>query len=340
MTFDAEQVYQELQPCYQGRVRRDELLSRHGTFGVGGPADVWVTLETPEEVLDLVSRCMANSWPLLLLGNGTNVLYADAGARGVVARLALNVYTIEDHGDGTALLRAGAGVSWPKLLNELAVLGWGGLEFGPGIPGTLGGGVISNAGAHFGNLGEVLEWVDVVDARPNAERVPQVRHYEHAELDMSYRHSRFRSERRIVFDDEGHPVVAPRDLIEPAEIITRLGVRLHHDEPQQLRARIEEFKQHRKRTQPPQQSAGSVFKNPEGDYAARLIEQAGLKGQAHGKARISERHANFIVNGGGASAADVVALIVEARRRVQEQFGVELELELELRGTWERRASP
>ena len=340
MTFDAEQVYQELQPCYQGRVRRDELLSRHGTFGVGGPADVWVTLETPEEVLDLVSRCMANSWPLLLLGNGTNVLYADAGARGVVARLALNVYTIEDHGDGTALLRAGAGVSWPKLLNELAVLGWGGLEFGPGIPGTLGGGVISNAGAHFGNLGEILEWVDVVDARPNAERVPQVRHYEHAELDMSYRHSRFRSERRIVFDDEGHPVVAPRDLIEPAEIITRLGVRLHHDEPQQLRARIEEFKQHRKRTQPPQQSAGSVFKNPEGDYAARLIEQAGLKGQAHGKARISERHANFIVNGGGASAADVVALIVEARRRVQEQFGVELELELELRGAWERRASP
>ncbi|MGH2480049.1 MAG: FAD-binding protein, partial [Ktedonobacteraceae bacterium] len=114
MTFDAEQVYQELQPLYQGRVRRDELLSRHGTFGVGGPADVWVTLETPEEVLDLVSRCMANSWPLLLLGNGTNVLYADAGARGVVARLALNVYTIEDHGDRTALLRAGAGVSWPK----------------------------------------------------------------------------------------------------------------------------------------------------------------------------------------------------------------------------------
>ena len=340
MTFDAEQVYQELQPCYQGRVRRDELLSRHSTFGVGGPADVWVTLETPEEVLDLVSRCMANSWPLLLLGNGTNVLYADAGARGVVARLALNVYTIEDYDDGTALLRAGAGVSWPKLLNELAALGWGGLEFGPGIPGTLGGGVISNAGAHFGNLGEVLEWVDVVDARPNVEHVPQVRHYEHAELDMSYRHSRFRSERRIVFDDEGHPVVAPRDLIEPAEIITRLGVRLHHDEPQQLRARIEEFKQHRKRTQPPQQSAGSVFKNPEGDYAARLIEQAGLKGQAHGKARISERHANFIVNGGGASAADVVALIVEARRRVQEQFGVELELELELRGAWERRASP
>lgn len=338
MTFDAEQVYQELQPRYQGRVRRNEPLARHGTFGVGGPADVWVTLETAAEVLDLVSRCMAHDWPLLLVGNGTNVLYADAGARGIVARLALNVYIIEDHGDGTALLKAGAGVSWPKLLNELAPLGWGGLEFGPGIPGTLGGGVISNAGAHFGNLGEVLAWVDVVDAHPNAQHAPIVRHYEHAELEISYRHSRFRSTRGITFDNEGQPIVAPRALIEPLEIITQLGVRLHQDDPQRLRARIEEFKEHRKRTQPPQQSAGSVFKNPAGDYAARLIEQVGLKGTAHGKARISERHANFIVNSGGASAADVIALIVEARRRVKEQFGRELELELELRGAWENTA--
>jgi UDP-N-acetylmuramate dehydrogenase len=335
MTFDVEKVYQELHPRYQGRVRRNEPLSRHGTFGVGGPADVWVTLETSDELLDLVSRCMANEWPLLLVGNGTNVLYADAGARGIVARIALNDYTIEEQGENGALLIAGAGVSWPRLLNELAPLGWGGLEFGPGIPGTLGGGVISNAGAHFGNLGQVLEWVDVVDARPGAGQRPSVRRYTHDELDLSYRHSRFRSQRRIFFDDSGRPVVAPRELIEPGEIISRLGVRLHRADPQELRARIEEFKQHRKRTQPPQQSAGSVFKNPEGDYAARLIEQAGLKGKAHGKARISERHANFIVNAGGASAADVVALIVEARQRVKELFKIELELEVELRGAWE-----
>jgi UDP-N-acetylmuramate dehydrogenase len=335
MTFDAEKVYQELRPRYQGRVRRNEPLSRHGTFGVGGPADVWVTLEAADELLDLVSRCMANEWPLLLVGNGTNVLYADAGARGIVARIALNDYTIEEQGTDGALLIAGAGVSWPRLLNELAPLGWGGLEFGPGIPGTLGGGVISNAGAHFGNLGQVLEWVDVVDARPGAGTRPMVRRYTHDELDLSYRHSRFRSQRRIFFDDNGQPVVAPCELIEPGEIISRLGVRLHRADPQELRAKIEEFKQHRKRTQPPQQSAGSVFKNPEGDYAARLIEQAGLKGKAHGKARISERHANFIVNAGGASAADVVALIVEARRRVKELFKVELELEVELRGAWE-----
>src|SRR5579885_1784959 len=186
MTFDAEKVYQELHPRYQGRVRRNESRSRHGTFGVGGPADVWVTLETSDELLDLVSRCMANEWPLLLVGNGTNVLYADAGARGIVARIELNDYTIEERGDDGALLIAGAGVSWPRRLNELAPLGWGGLEFGPGIPGTLGGGVISNAGAHNSDLGRVLEWVEVLDARAAEERggVATMRRYSHAELKL------------------------------------------------------------------------------------------------------------------------------------------------------------
>jgi UDP-N-acetylmuramate dehydrogenase len=156
----------------------------------------------------------------------------------------------------------------------------------------------------------------------------------HDELDLSYRHSRFRSERRVWFDEKGYPIVAPGGLIEPAEIIVQVGVRLHRDDPEKLRSLIEKYKQHRKMTQPPQQSAGSVFKNPPGDFAGRLIEQVGLKGRIHGKAQISERHANFIVNQGGARAADVVALIVEARNRVLEQFGVELELEVELRGEW------
>ena len=123
-------------------------------------------------------------------------------------------------------------------------------------------------------------------------------------------------------------------MIEPAEIIVLLGIHLHREEPRQLRTLIDRYKQHRKMTQPPQQSAGSVFKNPPGDYAGRLIEQAGMKGVTHGGAQISERHANFIVNVGGASAADVAALIMEAHNRVRDQFGVELELEVELRGEW------
>lgn len=336
MTFDVETAYTELRSQFGERVRRNEPLARHGTFGVGGPADIWVSLDTPEALIGLVTMCAECHWPLLITGNGTNVLYADEGVRGVVARVAINSYTIRDFGDGTALLLAGAGVSWPRLLNDIASLGWGGLEFGPGIPGTLGGGVISNAGVHGRDLGQVLEWVDVVDARQSEEKggAPEVVRYQHADLDLRYRHSRFRAQRRVQFDQQGYPITAPRKLIEPSEIIMQLAIRLHREDPQKLRMAIDEHKSYRKRTQPPQQSAGSVFKNPPGDYSGRLIEAVGLKGMAHGGAQISERHANFIVNVGGATAADVAALIKEARSRVYTQFGVELELEVELRGAW------
>jgi len=337
MTFDAGVIYTELQTHFRKRVRRDEPLARHCTFGVGGPADVWVSLDSREELMNLVRRCAERRWPLLLVGNGTNTLYADSGVRGIVARIALDEYSIEDHGDGTALLLAEAGVSWPRLLNELAPLGWWGLEFGPGIPGTLGGGVISNAGAHNSNMGEVLEWIEVLDARSSSEdqnNIPIVRRYMHNELDLSYRHSRFRELRRVEFDEQGYPMPASRGMIEPAEIIMLLCIRLHQEEPKKLRKQIEEYKEHRKRTQPVQKSAGSVFKNPAGDYAGRLIEQAGMKSMIHGKAQISERHANFIVNLGGASAVDVATLIKDARNRVHEKFGVDLELEVELRGEW------
>src|SRR5437763_3711517 len=339
MTFDAETIYTKLHPHFQERIRFNEPLARHCTFGVGGPADVWISLDTSRELIDLVRMCIEEQWPLLLVGNGTNILFADAGVRGIVARIVLDNYTIEDQGDKTALLVAEAGVSWPRLLNELAPQGWGGLEFGPGIPGTLGGGVISNAGAHNSDLGEVLEWIEVLDARGaltthDGLSVPMKRRYLHDEIDLGYRHSRFRESRRIDFDAQGYPIVPPRGLIEPSEVILQLGIRLRKENPEKLRATIEEYKKHRKMTQPTQKSAGSIFKNPPGDYAGRLIDQAGLKGKIHGKAQISQRHANFIVNLGRANAADIVALIVEARNRVHEQFGVDLELEIELRGEW------
>jgi UDP-N-acetylmuramate dehydrogenase len=336
MTFHIGTAYNTLHAHFGERVRRNEPLARHCTFGVGGPADIWVTVDTGNALVQLVTICSEQRWPLLIAGNGTNVLYADVGVRGIVARIAINTSSIEDQGDGNALLVAGAGVSWPRLLNELSAQGWGGLEFGPGIPGTLGGGVISNAGIHGHDLGEVLEWVDMIDARQYTERAlaPKIVRYAHEQLDLTYRHSRFRAERRVQFDEQGNPIAAPRKLIEPAAIIMQLGIRLHRDDPQKLRATIDEHKQYRKRTQPPQQSAGSVFKNPAGDYAGRLIEAAGLKGMTCGGAQISERHANFIVNTGGASATDVATLIKEAHKRVAEQFGIELELEVELRGEW------
>jgi UDP-N-acetylmuramate dehydrogenase len=345
MTFEIETAYNALRQRLSERVvgsfKSNEPLARHSTFGVGGPADVWVSLDTATDLVGLVTLCIEQHWPLLLVGNGTNVLYADAGVRGVVARIALNNYDIEEQEDDTALLRAGAGVSWPRLINELAAQGWGGLEFGPGIPGTLGGGVISNAGAHHSDLACVLEWVEVLDARPAlaSAGVPTVVRYKREELDLSYRHSRFRAQRRVQFDEQGYPVAAPRQLIEPAEIVTSVVVRLHRADPRVLYTQIEEYKQHRRRTQPPQQSAGSVFKNPPGDHAGRLIELVGMKGLAHGNARISERHANFIVNVGGARAVDVAWLIREAYNRVYKQCGVALELEVELRGEWKVETS-
>src|ERR1700694_695108 len=122
MTFDAETIYTELQGHFRGQVRRNEPLARHCTFGVGGPADIWVSLDTRRELLTLTQLCAQNKWPLLIVGNSTNTVYADDGVRGIVARIVLDSYTIEEHNDGTALLVVEGGVSWPRLLNELASL--------------------------------------------------------------------------------------------------------------------------------------------------------------------------------------------------------------------------
>src|SRR5258707_9408131 len=118
MTFDVEIAYAELRSHFGERVRRDEPLARHSTFGVGGPADVWISLDSPADLVVLVTVCAERRWPILCVGNGTNMLFADAGERGIVARIAINNYKVADYGDGTALLLAGAGVSWPRLLNE------------------------------------------------------------------------------------------------------------------------------------------------------------------------------------------------------------------------------
>ena len=343
MIFNADITYDELYSLFQERVRRNEPLTRHCALGVGGTADVWVSLESRKELIGLVSLCAEEHWPLLAVGNSTNVLYADAGVRGIVARLALKEYRIEEHGDGTALLVADAGVSWPLLLHDLAILGWGGLEFGAGIPGTLGGGVISNAGAHNSDMGHVLEWLEVLDARgsnlgsEDQISYPSVRRYQHDELDLSYRYSRFRAKRQARFDGQG-PLIAPqRQMIEPPEIVMLLGIRLHREDPRRLQTIIAEHKMHRKLTEPPPHRAGTVFKDPPGHDIDSLIEQIGMKGRTHGKAQISTAHANYIVNLGGAQAADIAALIMEAHHRARDRFGIELELDVELRGEWDVR---
>lgn len=337
----AAQVDQEMLAYLRetfGRLERaHEPLARHGTFGVGGPADAWVRVESEVALERLALVAWQRGWPLMLVGNGTNVLYADAGARGIVARMALTEWALEPLDDGRARLRAGAGVSLPRLVQELAAQGLAGLEWAAGVPGTIGGAVVSNAGAHGACIADTLESARVLFTPGAVAGEPErvvIRELSASALDLTYRHSRFRAARRIAFDDAGHPHAAPRALIEPPEMITGATFLLQRDEPDAIQRRVARYKQHRKVTQPPQQSAGSVFKNPEGDFAGRLIESVGLKGTRIGQAEISPRHANFIVNLGGARAADVVALIALARRAVRERCGVELELEVELRGDW------
>ncbi len=341
MTFDATTVYHQMKPIFGEKIKLNELLSRHCTFAVGGPADIWLTIDNQRDLTTLVHFCGEQQYPLLIVGNGTNTLFSDAGVRGIVAKVAISDYTIKPQDDERAILEVGAGISWPKLINDLTAQGWGGLEFGPGIPGTLGGGVVTNAGAHNGELGNVLEWIEVLDARgighekETEVHPPIVRRYPRNELGLSYRHSRLRADRRVSFNEQGDPIAPVHALIEPEEIVLRLHLHLHKADPIILKETVEKHKLHRKQTQPPQSSGGSVFKNPPNDYAGRLIEQVGLKGLKHGKAQISERHANFIVNLGGASAANIVALIKEAHRRVLDTCGVDMELEIEFRGEWE-----
>ncbi len=313
----------------QGMVRTHEPLARHGTFAVGGPAEVWLGATSEEDLRAILAIARTHAVPVMFVGNGTNVLYADTGARGAVVRVSLEAWALTPATDETATLHVGAGMSLPKLVNELASQGWAGLEWGAGVPGTIGGAVVSNAGCHGQCVGDNILTARVFDARTGTARdLPA------EELQLAYRHSRFRSTRHVAFTADGHPTLPMREQIDPPEIIIGATFRLRHDDPAAIQMRVAHFKHHRKETQPPQPSAGSVFKNPPGDYAGRLIEAAGLKGQQIDRAAFSTKHANFIVNLGGTTARAILDLIALAHATVLERFGVDLDLEVEPRGDW------
>ncbi len=343
MAFDSAVAYNRLYPYFRERVRLHEPLALHSSFGVGGPADLWLPVENRLELSDLISLCARENWPLLIVGNGSNILYADAGVRGIVATIALRDYHFEEQTDETALVVAEAGVQWANLLKELVPLGWGGLEFSIGIPGTLGAGVISNVGAHNHELGQVLEWIEVLDARggnreaaePPEFSVIVLRRYPRESLDLGYRHSRFRDQRLTHIDPSGQIVFPPRKLIEPDELVVSLALHVHRQDPSVLAGFLERYTQARKRHDPAQQHLGSIFKDPPGTTARLLIKQAGLAGKTQGNAQISHRNANFIANLGGASATDIVTLIIEAHQRVLAQHGIHLALNVELLGEWQ-----
>ncbi len=293
----------EIRTRIRGEIREDEPMSLRTSYRIGGPADVWAEPDSREDLLELIRLCGKQSVPHMIFGRGTNILVRDGGVRGVVISLKKACAGLDTRPPG---ITAGAAVSMSALANEAAERGLAGLEFCAGIPGSVGGGLATNAGAWGRSLCEKLESVLVYDAVKNAvEKVAGDR------VDYGYR----------------------RGGLASSGVILEAEFALERDDPRTVRDRMKQFGLSRGESQPPALgSAGCVFKNPPGDCAGALIDALGLKGYMRGGAMVSDVHANFIVNTGEASAADVLALIDEIKLQALESSGIELEEEIEVVG--------
>ena len=293
------------------RVKKDEPLSRHTTFRIGGPADYFVTPESEDELAAVVALCRRFEIPFFLLGNGSDLLCADDGYRGVAVNTTACLNSVRTEGFHVF---AGAGALLGSVAREALSAGLTGLEFAAGIPGSVGGAMVMNAGAYGGEMGQVVEWVRVLTPHGEVRTVPV------GEMNFAYRHS--------AVHKNGWIVLAACFGLQPGE-------------PEQIRGRMDELAAKRREKQPLEYpSAGSTFKRPEGYYAARLIEEAGLKGCSVGGACVSEKHAGFVINREEASAADVLELCRIIKERVKEYAGVELEMEVEIIGGCECHFPP
>ena len=281
----------------------DEPMSRHTTFRVGGPADFFVTPKTKEDVRDVIRVCKEVGMPYYIIGNGSNLLVSDAGYRGVIVQIYKEMNEVKVEGD---LVKAQAGA----LLSGIAAKALGaelsGFEFASGIPGTIGGACVMNAGAYGGEMKDIVQNVTVLT------REGEIRKLEKEELGFGYRAS--------VIKDRGYVVLGAELMLVPGD-------------KEEILARMQELKNKRVEKQPLEYpSAGSAFKRPEGYFAGKLVMDAGLSGYAVGGAKVSEKHCGFLINAGGATASDVMELIRQIQAKVKEQFGVQLEPEIQFLG--------
>ena len=283
-------------------IQENVLLAKHTTIGTGGPARWFAKPETVEELSDHLGWAYENGLPVAPIGLGSNLLVADEGFSGLVLKLA-GVLAVTKTGDGRLI--AGGGAPLAVCLHRARAAGLGGLEFVCAIPGTVGGGVWMNAGAYGSDMASVLSRVHVADARGARWLPPE-------ELGLTYR----------------------RSALAPGQIVAGAEFRLEPSTELDIRRMVSDMQAKRKLAQPTnKRTFGSVFKNPDHELGAgRMLEACGLKGHTIGGAMISPMHANFIENAGGATTADALALVAEARRRAREQFGVELEHEVQLLG--------
>jgi len=295
---------EEIGTFFKGRVAIGELLRNYTSFRIGGPADFYLEPRDKEDLLRIVQYFQTNNFPFVVIGNGSNLLVSDEGYRGAVINLesGLNTVTI-DPAAGGASVYAEAGVKLAKFVDVCIQHGLGGVEMLAGIPGTLGGAIVMNAGAYGGEISDCLRTVEII-------------------RDAAF----------VVLPKEGCGF-AYRSSELTRDIVVSASFQLPKKDRNELLRVRRELLLRRNETQPVNfPNAGSIFKNPLKMYAGKLIEEAGLKGKRIGGAEISDRHANFIVNRGTAKASDVIALIRLARDAVKEKFGIVLELEVKLLG--------
>ena len=307
--FDAIAVGSDIQRRVGVKTSRDEPLARFTTMRLGGPADLFATVHNAFELRALVRFARARDLPCFVLGRGSDVVISDRGIRGLVIQVRAEGSRL----DGDRYV-AEAGVPMARAATETQKAGLTGLEFGLAIPGTVGGAVWANAGAHEADVAAVLESARILGSDGTESIVPA------AELGLAYRDTRLK-----------HP--PPGGL---PEIVVEATFRLEHADAPTIKERLDDIRRWRQAHQPlGLPSAGSVFRNPPDDSAGRLIDEAGLKGTRIGGAVVSEKHANFIVNDQKGTAADVRRLGDHVRSVVAERTGVELAYEIEFPGDWE-----
>jgi UDP-N-acetylmuramate dehydrogenase len=295
-------VFEEIDQIAGIAARKDELLSLHTSFAVGGPCDLMVWVSDIDALKRLLALAKTHSLPVMALGNGSNVLVRDGGVGGVVIRLVDDFATIEAEGEH---IHAGAGASLAETVSKATSSGIGGLEFLAGIPGTVGGAVVTNAGSRDVWVSSRLVELGVLTDDLTARRLSP------GDLGFGYRHSG----------------------IDKTWIVTDVLLAGYRCEVEEARHKVEEYLNMRRTTQPTgENTAGCVFKNPPDDAAGRVIDHAGLKGSRKGGAEISMIHGNWVVNTGGATAGEILDLINETRDKVQDEYGIDLELEINVIG--------
>ncbi len=285
------------------QVLANESMKKHTTFRIGGNAKYFVTPESPEALRQTIALCEEAGEAYYILGNGSNVLVSDQGYDGVIIQLFKNKNHIAIEGRRVI---AEAGALLTKVANEAARASLGGLEFASGIPGTIGGALVMNAGAYGGEMKDVVEQVTVLT------REGEILILKKEDLELGYRTS----------------IIARMGYIVLEAVLL-----LQEKDQAEILARMEELKVARTTKQPLEYpSAGSTFKRPEGYFAGKLIMDAGLRGYSNGGAQVSEKHCGFVINRGGATAQDVLNLVAHVKQEVKKQFGVDLELEVKLLG--------